>query len=130
MTIFRFFTYWALVAHGVHALAPTRVPNTFPLSVFVLVGSELVRQYVVADSSAVFVPGTRCYRPAYARRHALVHILPCLVLGVWSLLRRDGFGSPRTTAGLLVAYLAYMRFDLNRVVSVYRDPLLSDPSTP
>jgi hypothetical protein len=107
----RFFTWWALGAHGLFALG--LLPDTTLLAALVLAGSEVVVK--------------RAWRtPLQRGLHLALHYAPlcALVVAVPLMMGRRALDVELRLLPVLAvgaAYLAYHRCDVPRIVRIYKD---------
>jgi len=97
----RFLTSWALLAHLAYAVS--LVPNTFPLALFVLVGSEYVRHFVTLE-------------PAPMAIHLTTHYLPVALFVYFKRVEWD----LRVFVSMSLLYLAYHGFGIKKLTRYYR----------
>jgi hypothetical protein len=105
MRLFRFFTFWATLAHILYCNG--FFYNTFLLAVFVVIGAE----YINFNINEQFTPTIFIIQ-------LITHYLP-FILFINTPLVLD----PRPILLLLSLYLAYHRFDVCKIKEWYSRPI-------
>ena len=115
------FTHWAILIHLVYILFPC-FPNTFALSVFVLLGSEIIRLFILKDPETIDLV-TRKYKNP--RNHIILHWVPMFCIFLLSLYRNVSCKDMMNMYVIVVPlmfYFAYMNFDLQKILYFYQYP--------
>ena len=115
------FTNWALILHLIYILFP-RFSNTFLLSIFVLIGSEIIRLFVIKDPTYIDVK-TRKYKNP--RNDILLHWIPFFLILLLSLYRNVSCKDMTNIYVVVIPlmfYFAYMNFDLRKILFFYQYP--------
>ena len=113
------FTNWAIFIHLLYILFPDCFPNTFSLALFVLIGAEIIRQWIVK----VGVTKQRKYKKGYLFNHLVLHWVPMFVVLFTSLLRKTQCNKLFNVKVILVplfVYVIYMNFDFKRILFHYQ----------
>ena len=115
------FTHWAVILHLMYILFPS-FPNTFLLSLFVLIGSEIIRLFIHKDPETIDLV-TRKYK--HPRNHILLHWVPVFVIFSLSQYRKVSCKDMTNMSVIMIPlmfYLAYMKFDLRKILFFYQYP--------
>ena len=115
-----YFSLWALVVHLGYLVR--LCPNTFLLSLLVLVGAEAVRLCINRDDRFID-PKTRRYRDYWdCKMDIWIHWVPVVCTYVIGVYRNDGMNVPVLIIPLLF-YFAYMNFSTQNILRAYQYPL-------
>lgn len=121
------FTHWAIVMHLLFLMFPNYVPNTFLLSLVVLIGSEIIRYWIIKDTHVI--RRNRQYKSAFRTTHFWIHWFPCLLILIYSrcYLHSQCIDLFHVNSILipLMLYLTYMEFDFKRILYHYQYPTAS-----